>query len=186
MGFWPLRLRPRMRLFWWCCCPFLMVRPFAVPFRCGGIRLASPSAPQTRPQEYPYPPRQRRGQDRVGVGPKRIVEMRRVSPQRQVPCCEAPTPGPQPLLRCCPPLIMRVVASMTNRGTCRNDEASRPQDLDLKCADRPPAHPVFGAARLTRLSEALLRATAPGFRSRPPQRPSGARLMSRVDSVRKT
>jgi hypothetical protein len=97
--------------------------------------------------------------------------MRRVPPQRQVPCCEVATPGPQPFLRRCPPLIMRVVASMTNRGWCRTDEASRSQDLELisNSAALPPAIPVSGAAGLCAspklCCELSLQAFAPGCRN---------------------
>src|SRR5207244_723379 len=91
----------------------------------------------------------------------RKVEMRRRAPQHQSPYCEAATPGPQPFLRRCPPLVMRIVASMTNRGWCRTDEASRSQDLDLssrskvcRASEDHPVSAVSGSAPLTLRSAA--------------------------------
>jgi hypothetical protein len=51
---------------------------------------------------------------------------------------------------------MRIVASMTNTGWCRTDEAFRSQELDSISANHLPNYPAptwFAASRL-RLSEA--------------------------------
>src|SRR3954471_23920421 len=89
-------------LLWW------TRRPPASPKR----ENSAGSALETRQR-----PHRRRQMRQVEGGTLiRQAELRRLAPQRQIPCCDAPTPGPQPFLRRFPALIMRTSSCTSPRA----------------------------------------------------------------------
>src|SRR5262245_10121161 len=103
----------------------------------------------------PRPPSHRqRGRNRILVWTERKAKMRRWSPPSQCPVAKQ-QPLDRKLLRRCPPLVMRIATSSSDRVRRLTDEAFRTQVGELSAGS---SGGVFRVSRLWH-SGALLRAS---------------------------
>jgi hypothetical protein len=95
-----------------------------------------------------------RGQGHVLVGSSENPECS-LPPLRQVPYREMQPLKPQPLLRRCPDLVMRVPASIIDRAPRQTDEASRSQ-AGIPKSVYQVSEPSVGVTRLCRFASSRL------------------------------